>query len=132
MAHTATAAIGGKISATAPMVFWALLPILVATLRYTLRWILDSMDLWRRPALVIGRGDNSRAARRALNDDFTLGYKTLRIQNKPGVSDDYCELDNLAFDIHKASEVASKVKIVAALDSLQSPTLKRRSPHCSA
>ena len=120
MVHTATAAIGGKISATAPVVFWALLPILVATLRYTLRWILDSMDLWRRPALIVGRGENSRAARRALNDDFTLGYKTLRIQNKPGVSDDYCELDNLAFDIHKAGEVASKVKIVAALDSLQS------------
>ena len=74
---------------------------------------------------MIGRGDNSRAARRALNDDFTLGYKTLRIQNKPGVSDDYCELDNLAFDIHKASEVASKVKIVAALDSLQSPDAQK-------
>ena len=125
LAHTATAAIGGRTSSTAPVVFWATVPISIATLRYLLRWALDALDLWRRPALIIGRGQNSEAARRALNDDFTLGYKTLRIQNKPGVSDDYCELDNLAFDVHKASEVASKVKIVAALDSLQSPEAQR-------
>ena len=121
LAHTATAAIGGKISAAAPMLFWAMLPIFITTLRYVLRWILDRMDLWRRPALIIGRGGNSEAAGRALNDDFTLGYKTLRITNKPEIKEKYCELDNLAFDIQRASEVASKVKIVAALDSLHSP-----------
>ena len=125
LAHTAIAAIGGKISAAATMLFWTMLPILIASLRYVLRWTLDSMDLWRRPALVIGRGENSRAARRALSNDFTLGYKTLRIQSKPGISDDFCELDNVTFDVHKASAVASKVKIVAALDSLQSPEAQK-------
>ena len=71
-------------------------------------------------ALVIGRGENALAARRALAGDFTLGYKTIRIKGANTENGEYCELDNLANDVHLAADVAPKVKIVAALDSLQS------------
>ena len=122
--HTTLATLGGKIAPGIPAVLWASCLVTIPITRYLLRSILDDFDIWRRPALVIGRGENAIAARRALGGDFTLGYKTIRLKgaSTPNTeSGGYCELDNLANDVHLAGDVAPKVKIVAALDSLQSP-----------
>ena len=121
--HSTLATLAGNVDPITPAIFWATTILCIPTLRYLLRAFLDDRNLWRRPALIIGRGKNADAARMALLGDFTLGYKTLRFESSlaaKNTSDDFCELDNLASDVHKAKEVASKVKIVAALDSLQS------------
>ena len=127
--HTTFAALIGNVSPWLPMILWTTSLFLIPLFRYLLRTTLDAHNIWRRPALVIGRGENARAARRALIGDFTLGYKTLRIRvpSTPNTdnSADYCDLDNLAHDVHRALGVAKKVKIVAALDSLQSPEAQR-------
>ena len=123
--HTTLATLSGNVAPENPPIFWMSCLFLIPTARYGLRTVLDDFDIWRRPALVIGRGENAAAARRALMGDFTLGYKTIRLKgaNTSAVTDsgEYCELDNLANDVHMALTVAPKVKIVAALDSLQSP-----------
>lgn len=121
--HSTLATLAGNVDPITPAIFWATTLLCIPTSRYLLRAFLDDRNLWRRPALIIGRGENAEAARMALLGDFTLGYKTLRLDSSPVLkrdSSDFCELDNLASDVHKAKEVASKVKIVAALDSLQS------------
>ena len=121
--HTTLATLAGNVEPIIPLVFWTAALISINTLRYLLRAFLDDKSLWRRPALIIGRGANAEAARAALLGDFTLGYKTLMTPpdaSPKNEANDFCELDNLASDLHKAKEVASKVKIVAALDSLQS------------
>ena len=119
--HTTIATLSGKVAPGIPPVFWLSCLFAMPLTRYLLRSVLDDYDIWRRPALVIGRGENALAARRALAGDFTLGYKTIRIKGANTENGEYCELDNLANDVHLAADVAPKVKIVAALDSLQSP-----------
>lgn len=120
--HTTLVTLTNDVAPATPALFWATCLSTVFSFRYLLRVLLDTNKIWRRPALIIGRGGNAEAARRALVSDFTLGYKTLRLTptNTSAQDSDICELDNLASDIHRAQAVASKVKIVAALDSLQS------------
>ena len=120
--HSLAVAFTESAKTTSPLILWTAVTMVLPLSRYLVRCELDDRGLWRRPVLVIGRGDNARLARNAITNDFTLGYKVLELppMAPSAESGSVCPTESLAYDVHQAGLVANKVRIVAALDSLQS------------
>lgn len=120
--HSLAVAFTESAKTASPLILWTAVTMILPVCRYLVRCELDDRGLWRRPVLVIGRGDNARVARSAITNDFTLGYKVLELPPlaPKTESGNVCPIESLAYDVHQAGLVANKVRIVAALDSLQS------------
>lgn len=56
---------------------WALSFALIPLGRAVWRLVLDDLQLWRRPAVIIGTGENAREAWLALRDEHSMGYHLL-------------------------------------------------------
>ena len=54
---------------------WALMFVLLPLDRATAKVILDALHLWRRPAVIIGVGENARDAYLALKGEEGMGYE---------------------------------------------------------
>ena len=118
--HSSLVAFTASAAPITPIIFWTGVFALIPVSRYLLRTSLDRLSVWRRPIVIIGRGKNANRARRAIESDFTLGYKILEVEllnNDP--QSEVCHLDSLATDTYAASKLAQKVRFLVALDSLQ-------------
>lgn len=119
--HTSLVAFTASSAPITPLIFWTGVFALIPTCRYLLRSSLDRFSVWRRPVVIIGRGKNADRARRAIESDFTLGYKILEVELlNNGPKSEVCHIDSLAADTYAASRLAQKVRFLVALDSLQS------------
>ncbi len=54
---------------------WAFIFVLLPLGRATAKGILDALHLWRRPAVIIGFGENARDAHLALKSEEGMGYE---------------------------------------------------------
>lgn len=104
-------------------VLWSLVIILLPTLRWWIRTILDDLGLWRRPVVIVGTGENALSAIKAVTDDFTLGYKVLAVAD-PDASGEL--LSSIQLDtglpvvsLDQVDNTSDKVQVLIALDSLQ-------------
>ena len=104
-------------------VLWGLVLILLPTLRWWTRTVLDDLGLWRRPVVIVGTGENASSAIKAVTDDFTLGYKVLAVAD-PDASGDL--LSSIQVDtglpvvsLDQVDNTSDEVQVLIALDSLQ-------------
>ncbi len=99
--------------------------ILLPAGRALVRYTLDDLGLWKRPALIIGAGENAREAWLALHGERNMGFHLLGFVD---VGDDIptdgpIQVAGHVFPVFKASQVddvLSKVQVVVALESLVS------------
>ena len=123
LVQTAVTAVTGASDLWPVAVLWGLVLILLPTLRWWTRTILDDLGLWRRPVVIVGTGENASSAIKAVTDDFTLGYKVLAVAD-PDASGEL--LSSIQLDtglpvvsLDQVDNTSDKVQVLIALDSLQ-------------
>ena len=104
-------------------VLWGLVLILLPTLRWWTRTVLDDLGLWRRPVVIVGTGENASSAIKAVTDDFTLGYKVLAVAD-PDASGEllsFIQVDTglPVVSLDQVDNTSDEVQVLIALDSLQ-------------
>ncbi|CAG4884369.1 putative Undecaprenyl-phosphate galactose phosphotransferase [Georgfuchsia toluolica] len=62
---------------TSHLIAWGLNFILIPLGRYGARHLLDDLGLWQLPAVIVGTGENARAALLAINSEREMGYRIL-------------------------------------------------------
>ena len=105
------------------VVLWGLVLILLPTLRWWTRTILDDLELWRRPVVIVGTGENATSAIKAVTDDFTLGYKVLAVADPEAsgelMSSIQVDTGLPVVSLDQIDKTSDEVQVLIALDSLQ-------------
>ncbi len=118
---------------------WALNFLLLPLARAGARNLLDDLDLWLRPAVVIGTGDNAVEAYLAIQSEKCMGYRVLgfvdRRAGEPGRDGqraDQVVVGDRTFPVfHPRETIEGLVRelgspqVILALDSLTSPDSQR-------
>lgn len=123
LVHIAITAFTGASGVWPVLLIWITALILVPCIRHLARIVLDNLDLWRRPVVVVGVGDNASSAIRAVTDDFTLGYKVLALADPDAATDPSASIEVgtglPVISITQLEALEDKVEVLIALDSMQ-------------
>ncbi len=110
------------------LVVWSLNFLLIPIGRASIKQLLDDFGLWRRSALVVGAGENARAAYHAIKGERGMGYQILGfVQLNPNRNSlqDRLVVDSESFPILDASPSLESLlstlgnpQVILALESL--------------
>ena len=102
---------------------WLTALILVPAVRLLLRITLDDFELWRRPVVIVGTGENASAALKAVTNDFTLGYKVIAVVDPeaPDAPLAAIQVDSglPVVSLTQLEDLSDKVQVLIALESMQ-------------
>ncbi|MDR7550787.1 MAG: exopolysaccharide biosynthesis polyprenyl glycosylphosphotransferase [Armatimonadota bacterium] len=80
------AKVGDDVSRPVVVVAWAALLVVLPASRVLAKEVLGVVGLWRRRALLVGRGEAAATLQRALARDATLGYDVVEIISDPALA----------------------------------------------
>ena len=128
LSSTTVLVIGADISRIGQLLTWALGFILIPLGRMLSRELLDSLGLWKLPAVIIGSGENAREAYLAIKHEDSLGYVLCAFINPPAStnigSDKTSKVDHdipliqAGADLNETLTMLGKPQVIVALDSL--------------
>ena len=111
------------------VLLWSSVLLLLPTLRWVTRTMLDDIELWRRPVVIVGTGENASSAIKAVTDDFTLGYKVLAVADPDarGELSSSIQLDTglPVISLEQVRNLSDKVQVLIALESIQNPEAQK-------
>lgn len=138
-----------EISRSSHLIVWMLNFLLIPLGRAGIKRLLDDLGLWRRPAVIVGTGENAREAYLAIKSEHGMGYHVLGFvrvnqsnqsfylpgvgggQGEEGESYDTLTIDHETFSIldhvpflELLPTIRGNPQIILALDSLADPECK--------
>jgi Undecaprenyl-phosphate galactose phosphotransferase WbaP len=69
--------VGSQSGRSTHLIVWALNFLLIPLARAFFKGLLDDIGLWKRPAIIIGTGENARDAYLAIKSERGMGYRVL-------------------------------------------------------
>jgi Undecaprenyl-phosphate galactose phosphotransferase WbaP len=110
-------------------IVWSLNLILVPLARASLKSLLNDIGLWKRPALIIGTGENAREAYLAIKSERAMGYHMLgfvstldepsnEVINNITINSNTLPVFAYTNHIESQHDQLKNVQIIVALDSL--------------
>ena len=127
--HIAITATTGASDLRPVILLWSSVLLLLPTIRWVTRTMLDDIGLWRRPVVIVGTGENASSAIKAVTDDFTLGYKVLAVADPDakGELSSSIQLDTglPVISLEQVRNLSDKVQVLIALESIQNPEAQK-------
>ena len=127
--HISLNAFTNATEASQVALLWLTALFVLPTVRFLLRVLMDDQDLWRRPVVIVGTGENASSALKAVTNDFTLGYKVIAVVDEDAPT---APLASIQVDtglplisMNQLENLSDKVQVLIALESMQSEDAQR-------
>lgn len=121
--HVSLNAFTDATEASQVALLWLTALFALPTVRFLLRVLLDDLDLWRRPVVIVGTGGNASSALKAVTNDFALGYKVIAVVDPDApmapLASIQVESGLPLISIDQLESLSDKVQVLIAMDSMQ-------------
>ncbi|OFZ97471.1 MAG: hypothetical protein A3H35_11955 [Betaproteobacteria bacterium RIFCSPLOWO2_02_FULL_62_17] len=113
---------------------WAFTFVLLPLARAVAKAILEALDLWQRPAVILGTGQNARDACLALKSEHGMGYRIdafIELENDNAANSERIEMEGEAYPIlaprnglEALLAELGKPQLILALETLSTPKMQ--------